>query len=299
MIRLPNVAVSAILLLLSLPASVGCSETVDTEPDAGTFELAGERYPTRHPVSFKLPKALREISGLTAGTADELYAVNDEAGIVFRIDPTVGRILDRRILSGPPREDFEGIAVVGTDLYLVTSAGILFHTRMEAPEKPHPFERFTQTLDCEVEGLTFFAPRQELLVACKNLPGKSRAEAIRIHRWSLTERAYLPTVLSISVNDLQSAMGTLGHPGVKKIQPTGIAVAPNGNLVIVAGRQHLLLELTPEGELVNLAPLDPDRHRQAEGIAITGNRLLVIADEGDSRGSNKSRGRLSVYEPIR
>ncbi|HLG04899.1 MAG TPA: hypothetical protein VI383_02025, partial [Gemmatimonadales bacterium] len=57
--------------------------------------------------------------------------------------------------------------------------------------------------------------------------------------------------------------------------------AESGNLVLVAARARLLIELTPAGEVVRAERL-PSRHLQAEGIAISGGggeRFLIVSDE--------------------
>jgi uncharacterized protein YjiK len=80
----------------------------------------------------------------------------------------------------------------------------------------------------------------------------------------------------------------------KHINPSGIAVDPGtANLYVIASRQRAIIEMKPNGELINaiILPL-ADRHRQAEGIEITRDGRLLIADEG-----GKKKARLSVYAP--
>ena len=82
--------------------------------------------------------------------------------------------------------------------------------------------------------------------------------------------------------------------GTKKLRPSGIAVDPDtGNLVIVAARERSVFELAPDGQLISARVLpEADRHRQAEGIEITSDGKLLIADEGGSK-----RARLAIYSP--
>ncbi len=74
--------------------------------------------------------------------------------------------------------------------------------------------------------------------------------------------------------------------------PTAITLTPqNGHFLILASRQRAVVELTPDGTLVAARKLRLEsRHRQAEGIEITRDARLLIADEG---GSGKAR--MAVY----
>ena len=285
---------------LILTTAVLISMMACAEPEIDDMRLGGQRYRAEDAVRFKLPKVLREISGLALDDADRLFAINDEKGVIYEIDYHEGRVLRRFGLLGGVREDFEGIAVSGETMFLVTSGGTIYRFPVGDPEQMVPFDHFPHALDCEVEGLTLSRTRDNLLVACKNQLVNDKSIGLVIHRWQLGEASYLPSdALSVPRPYLREFLAASGRSDIKKVQPTGLAVAANGNLIVLAGRQHLLLELTADGKLAGLANLDGSYHRQAEGIAITANRILLIADEGDGKGDNKSRGRLSVYEPAK
>lgn len=285
-------------LLTSGALTLGTSACA--EDTSESFSIAGHEYHSADRVQFKLPKVLREISGLALSSSGELFAHNDEDGIIYLIDYERGKIVRRFALNGVAQADFEGIAVAGEEVFLVTSRGEIYQTRIGAAEQMVPFEHHDERLDCEVEGLTFDATAATLLVACKNLKKKHRAEGLRLHVWSLERRAYDPARTITIPYSAFTAIADVGPDAGKKgnrIQPTGVTIAPNGNLLIVAGRQHLLLELSPQGNLISFARLDKTRHRQTEGIAMTEDHRLILSDEGDGKGSSKSRGRLSVYKP--
>ena len=79
------------------------------------------------------------------------------------------------------------------------------------------------------------------------------------------------------------------------LQPSGIAIHPTtGSILISASRQRALIELDREGIFVDATRMQlAKRHRQPEGIAISGTGKLFIADEG-----GRARARLTVYESI-
>ena len=285
-------AARCLLPLLGLFSACGETRVV-------SFEIAGRQYDSAHVRHLALPKVLREVSGLAVDASGRLWAHNDERGVVYQIDYEAGRVLSRFDLEGRVKEDFEGIAAMNDRLFLVTSRGVIYETRAGEPEESVPFTRHEGDPDCEVEGLAALPDAGSLLVACKNLPGGETG--VVVHAWQVGRNAYLPSPeLSVPLADVARFLEARfpGEPPEDELQPSGIEIAPNGNRVIVAGRQHLLLELSPEGMPVAAMRLDPAVHRQAEGIAITDDGRLLVASEGDGKGNKKSPGVLSVYEPV-
>jgi uncharacterized protein YjiK len=79
----------------------------------------------------------------------------------------------------------------------------------------------------------------------------------------------------------------------KRFQPSGIARDPlTGNYYLVAAQQAAIAEITPEGDVVAVAHLSGEFHKQAEGIAFAADATLIIGDEGGSK-----RARLTLYQP--
>jgi uncharacterized protein YjiK len=63
--------------------------------------------------------------------------------------------------------------------------------------------------------------------------------------------------------------------------PSDINIDPiTKNYVIVASKEKGLIVVTPDGEVVRSEPL-PGDHRQAEGVAITQDGLLLVSDEAN------------------
>ncbi len=82
--------------------------------------------------------------------------------------------------------------------------------------------------------------------------------------------------------------------GKKHVRPSAIVIHPEtADIYGLAGPQQAIFQLTPTGELIDaiILPL-ADRHRQPEGIEITRDGKLLIADEGGDK-----KARLGVYAP--
>ncbi len=239
---------------------------------------------------WKLPNKLKEISGLALTLDERLFAVVDEEAIIYELDYLQGKIIKAFALGGPTiRGDFEGIAFLGDRFYLVTSKGRLYATAEGNDGDRMQFETYKTGLGklCEIEGLAQDVQSGTLLLACKQSSLTGEGGHLSVFVWSPSlGRVLGEREIIIPGDEIADRLDK------KRISLSGIAVDPNtANLYAVAARQRAIIEMKPNGELINaiILPLT-DRHPQAEGIEITRDGKLLIADEG---GKNKAR--LSVY----
>ena len=241
---------------------------------------------------WKLPKKLKEISGLALTPDDRLFAICDEQAIVYELDYRQGRIVKAFALGHPTaRADFEGIAFLGDKVYLVTSNGLVYVAREGGNGEQVEYDVYQTGLGrfCEIEGLAPDRSTGTLLLSCKQSWGKADSKRFSIFVWSpTTGRTYSEREIPIPGEQIADRIGK------KNIRPSAIVIDPEtGNLFGIAGPQRAIFELAPNGALIDaiILPL-ADRHRQAEGIEITRDGKLLIADEG-----GKKKARLSAYAP--
>jgi hypothetical protein len=275
---------------------VTCSASREQRPgeiDAYGFE-AGDG--TAH----RLPEGLREVSGLAVSGDGRVFAHADEQGVVYQIDPARGTVVKSFSLgatgAGTPRDDFEGIAIVGARFFLITSTGRLYETREGDDGAAVPFTVRDTRLGalCEIEGLAYEPADGSLLIPCKRPLDRALAGGVTLLRWSVARGAVAtPARLTIPLAD--AVRGT----GLKAFHPSSVERAPrSGHYVIVAGPEHALLEVTPAGAVVASRVLGAKAHRQPEGITFLGDSAALIADEAGSKGSSK-HGSLTVYRRVR
>ncbi len=254
-----------------------------------TFEIGGYSFVTESFQQWKLPKSLREISGLAASEDGRLFAHGDERGEIYQLDYRDGKLVKSFSLTSsaggaPVRGDFEGIAVRKGEVYLVTSNGIIYRSQIGDDHSTMPYQTFNSGAGnlCEVEGLAYRAQTDMMLIACKEVRTAELDDQIVVLQWSPQTRR-LERDMTILVSEA-SAGG--------RFNASGITVSPrSGNLVLVAARQRRLLEVTYAGEVMAILSLPHERyHRQTEGIEVTGGGTLVLADEGGNK-----RGRLGTY----
>jgi uncharacterized protein YjiK len=235
-------------------------------------------------LQLKLPKDLREISGLSALQDGSLLAVADEQAQVYQIDMAAG-VIRRFLAMGSPvgKGDFEGIAVLNKSVYLVTSQGTLWRLALGASAHQSEVIATDAGERCEIEGLTAWHEENSLLLLCKTVYDAEYKNALVVLRWSeKTPEAQTEPLISKTYTEL----------GLKKLHPSGLAFSVDRqNLFIVAARQKAFVEISLQGQVVRHGKLPKGaEHRQTEGVAITRQNRLYLADEG-----GKGHGTLTEY----
>lgn len=245
-------------------------------------------------LQWRLPDRLNEISGLALTPDGRLFAVDDEVAIIYELDYKDGRIVKRFALGKPVvKGDFEGIAVVDDLIYLTTSEGVVYIAAEGADGQTVTFDKYETKLGdaCEIEGLTQSSDNSRLYFLCKVLRKKSGLSGLTLFAWDVANRELRPEE-SVLLPEMQ----ILKELRVDRFSPTGVTIdRQTGNRLIIASRQRALVELTANGDLVSARNLPlTNRHRQAEGVELTVDGRLLIADEGGTH-----RARLAVYHQDR
>ncbi len=231
-----------------------------------------------------MPDALREISGIAYTADGRIVAHNDERSRVFVIDPMKGVILKQfSVGERGMTADFEAIAVSGQDWFLLTSNGDIYEFREGDANEVVPFTRHATGLgnQCEFESLEVEPRTRAFILVCKNINRKSERNQIMIFRW-LPRDGGAATVTRINV-PLGEAIGSNGW---KALSPSDVAIDPRtGNYVIVTGPEKALIEVTPQGEVVQSMPV-PGNPQQPEGVVITPEGLLIVSDEAVAKDAD-------------
>ena len=238
---------------------------------------------------WKLPRRLAEISGLAMTMDHRLLAHNDEKGVVYEIDYRQGAIVKAFQLADmatPVADDFEGIATVDDQVYLVTSAGRLYECGEGADGESVLFTSYATGVgrDCEIEGLAYEESQRALVLMCKNPRKADLEEQVAIYHWSIDEK-------QLAAHTVIPVIEFSRHIEEKKFQPSGIERHPvSGNYFVVAARQGAIAEITPGGQVVAAKQFTAQWHRQAEGITFAADGALIVADEGAG-----GKARLTLY----
>ena len=243
-----------------------------SQPDTGVWGAPLARW--------IMPKDLNEISGLALTTDGRLFTHPDERGLISEVDYRRGVVIKQFLLGRRGVQgDFEGIAIVGERMFLLTSNGRLFEFKEGAngAQVEYTIHDLELGKECEFEGLGFDPTINALLLACKNVGIKELKDHLVIYRWFLAENAGKRlTRIATPVTDL------IQQQGWKEFRPTGLDVDPStGNYVITTAERALVI-VNPEGHILETRLL-PASHDQPEGVVITRDSMIIISDEAVTR----------------
>lgn len=228
---------------------------------------------------IELPSKLNEISGIAFSTSGNLFGHNDEKGTIYQIDPTTGKIVKLFQLGAWGLEaDFEDIAIVEDQFFLITSSGILYEFLEGSNLEKVKFKEINLgfSSDFEIEGLCYDSETNSLLVACKNFAGKDNKGKRAIYSFSLqTKKLDKTPRFIISLKELENKFG------IKKFFPSAISPQPKtGNFFILSSKgEPAIVEINSNGDLISGGKLNKKRHPQPEGLAFTKNGDILISNE--------------------
>ena len=221
-------------------------------------------------VRWVLSDKLREISGLALTRDQRLLAMGDEQAIVYEYDYINGALVKAFAFGKPAiRGDFEGIAVLHDKVWLLTSQGDIYSAPEGDDGQRVEYERYKLKSNCEFEGLAADELNDILILICKNA---SKKKDRRLFEWSVTDK---PQSVRLPEEAMSASIGS------SRVHPSGIEIDPaTGNLIVVASREKTVFSLGRDGQLIDvIMHLDADRHQQPEGVTITRDGQLLIADE--------------------
>lgn len=241
-----------------------------------------------------LPDNLYEISGIALTADGRMLVHGDQSGIVTEIDYRRGIVtkqfkLGKETLKG----DFEGITIANGRVFLLESNGTLYEFAEGDGGARVDYTVHDTKLgkECEFEGVTYDSTMKSLVLVCKEVLDKSAGDSLVFYRWKLgAPAADQLTRFTVGVAH------TFAEYDWKKLRPSDITVDPlTGNYVLVSSQEGALISVTPAGKLV-FVKLLVGVHAQAEGLAITSDGILVIADEaGQAKAGERPSAMISLY----
>ena len=222
-----------------------------------------------------LPGFLREASGLAKVNEHLLLTHNDENGHIYSIALPSLQITKLVSLGNPVvLDDFEGIAVSGANVYMITSTGKLYVIPNVSFTAANQLANWSildtgLTAACEVEGLHF--DDGNLLIPCKNIykrNGKKKSGKDRITVYSYVPGKDTEARKLFSLDDDRLKGNRKRVTGIDSDINFYYFLTPAN--VLRVNRNTLSLQFFP---------LDSAVHKQPEGIAMMDNGSVYLVDD--------------------
>lgn len=271
-------AAALLLLLVPLPACGGGGSGFDLSRPVATVEL---------------PRALREVSAITALDADTLACVQDEKGTIYLVDVATGKIRGREQFG--KHGDYEGLCRVGDDFWVLRSDGLLIHLRRGDGEWAVRESLPLELPFANLEGLGHDAAAGRLLIAPKDIrqDGKEERDLRPLYAFDLATRRLLPEpVLVLSVRRILQQAVQLGielptrrtqkgrEVADLRLRLSSVEVCPHsGHLFLLSSQDHALLVVDRTGRLLDLHFFPKQELPKAEGLTFLPGGDLLIASE--------------------
>ena len=283
----PATAAALFLKNLLVALAICCWPAPATGAGIGTALLA--QFDLSTPVyQHKLPKHLRELSGLALIGGTRVVLHDDNLSTMFAFDYARRRPQPVRILPSftPIRGDFEGIAIARGLVHLMSSRGELFRFENQGSQPRSHQPEFLGR--CNFEGLAANASGTRFYIPCKYPGFETRG---KIHLFIAKQPFDADTSSTQRDHELIiNVAPVLAAYRLQRLRPSAVEWLDDSTLLVLAGKERVLLEISTGGKLYAWRRLNFWRHRQAEGVTIGGDGSLVIADEGRWFG-----GTVTVY----
>lgn len=245
-----------------------------------------------------LPTELREVSGITVIDSKTLACVQDEEGFIFIYDLKKQQIKQKIRFAG--LGDYEGIARVGKDMYVLRSDATLFRIQNYQYAKRSIDSIATGIPNKDNEGLCFDSKNNRLLIGSKSKISKgSEFKNLRtIYAFDLKQNKLKEEPLyTYDINFIKefaaknhiqlptraSKKNPSEQEAALKFQISAIYIHPKSNLLyVLSASDYYLFVFNDQGEIIHLEVLNPQKFNKAEGIVIMPNGDLYISNEGQT-----------------
>lgn len=226
---------------------------------------------------------LKEISALSPTDQKDIYAsIADEKGVVYFLDAVHGGAIVKTV-AFRDKGDFEGVEMVGKDIWALKSDGKLFEiSHYDAPDtmQVHEFETPLEKKN-DLEGLCFDAKRNALLMACKE-----KTDSIyprHVYAFDLKTKQFNPDpVYTIDPNEVNNLVPYYGNEKRHAFSPSGIAIHPKTGevyMISTALKRMIVLDYAT-GKIKAAVRLDKELMPQPEGIAFDPEGNMYLCSEG-------------------
>jgi uncharacterized protein YjiK len=267
-------------LLLSLAVIISCGNGPDDNQTINHSDNSNENnvvqkkkgYDLEKVEKSEMKKQLKEISGLHYLKDNLFAAIQDESGKIFTVNFSNSEIVEE--LNFGDNGDYEDVTLDNNNYYVLESVGKIYIVpRTGDMSKLKAFEiPFKKHM--EFESIYIDQPGENLIMICKNCPGKKNSLTKYAYGFNLKKEAFADEPLFTI--DLSTLPGNNNFD----VKPSATAIHPiEKRLYVLCSVGKMLLVCDLKGKVEQAWPLNPQIYKQPEGIAFTPNGDMYISNE--------------------
>ncbi len=230
--------------------------------------------------SWKMPRELDEISGIAWMSNQLMACIQDEDGVVFIYDLDKQKVVKQIPFNKPG--DYEAIAVKEEDAYVMRSDGVIFKIANYNSDSNPAVTSFDTgfTKANNMETLTLSLDSTSLITAPKDLGRRKNFKGL--YRIDIdSQKVSVGASLSLDMKD-EAFKLFMKEKRFKTFSPSDAAFHPlTSDVYIIEGIKPKLIIVDSNGLIKRVIEFKSNQFRQPEGIAISPEGRLFIANEAD------------------
>lgn len=237
-------------------------------------------YNFGQPVEFPLGIPIKEISGIIWDThQNQFIAHNDEKGQIFFLDRGAGTIMGLPFVFNESKGDYEDIAMIDNDVYVLRSDGALFKIVTDSAGRRYSSDlgKIGLSDKNDFETLYYDPDRKALVMICKNCGSDDKK--------TVSAFAYYPDSIGFVTTPIYRLDATKIKSSsprqTSKFQPSAARIHPVlKKLFIISSASNQLVVASTTGEVEGVYMLARKLFPQPEGLTFKSNGEMFIANEG-------------------
>ncbi|MDN3668870.1 SdiA-regulated domain-containing protein [Echinicola jeungdonensis] len=268
------------LLIFILTNSCGLRENRFPGP-----YVSPENYDLDQPEKMILPMALDEISGLTIGPENRIWAIQDEAAIVYELNWPDNRVVRRSKYA--KNMDVEDILFVEKGLFALKSNGDIYEIMdifsKEVDAKKHDFP-FNGKRDMEALG---YYDDDRLILFCKKCNLDKDKNVASAFFFDLNSNQFSNAKdFKLTEKKIRELLNEERHYKLT-VKPSAVAFNPvDRKYYVLSSVGKWLLVMDKFGDYEEVFRLNPRLFKQAEGICFNQMGDMFISNEARDGNAN-------------
>jgi len=248
--------------------------------------------------TYRMPKKLKEISGISHYKEKQFYAINDEKGNLYLYDLAIGEIISE--IDFGKGDDYEAVTRNGDNVYVAESNGNIKVIDIQRKIKIKEINTSLSKRN-DVEGMCYDPERNILLLACKGEVEKKSKNKSDKGIYFIDPSTQNTKVEPYKILNIKKEIDSLKRYNlfdnfinninvssrINHFAPSGLSFDPiTGYLYILANRGKLLVVLDKQKATKGVYFLSHKIFGQPEGISFDEAGNLYISNESKSTKAN-------------